>query len=394
MKYNNAIWLLIFTSFFLPACSRKDILPADVGEPVPYTPDATRRWQEIMNDAEFSLFKTAYQRSVVDSRVQATNAAFHTIFMPTNIALENAGWTADKINTATPEVLDSMLAYYIVIGRYTRENIEVPMPKSFPLNTLLIDPTLSGANTSTPYVYKLYVSTWEDSLMINGKTVAPLDRSEDALNGQVYKIDKFVSRPTLSLIEYIQSQPRFSMLLEAINASVPHYTYPADYNNPEWVARMTNVVQARPTLFLPTNAAFARSGFNTVEDIEKFIERSLPVAAPYYDENLFYRYPYTSMDSLLRPHGFSVLPGNSIYDNIYFYKDLIKNPAALTGFILQPGVPSQEGPITVETSFKVENNRVMVAGYLSRAAYQPIVEADIECLNGIIHVVDDFIMEP
>jgi uncharacterized surface protein with fasciclin (FAS1) repeats len=380
------------------ACSKKDILPEEVGEPVPYVPDATRNWQQVMNDPEFSLFKAAWSRSKMDSLVRRNNSAFHTVFMPVNTAFEAAGWNSDKINATASTDLDSLLRYYVVVGRYTSENIALPSPRPYLLNTMAVNPRVTGATVARPYVYRFYVSAEADSLVINGKGVGLMSKSEEALNGQVYKLEKMVTKPKVTLIEYIRSEPRFSMLLAAINASTPYYTYPANYNNPQWITKMGNGVQSRPTLFLPTNRAFSNSGFNTIADIQAFIAPSTPVEGPFYDENRFYLYPTTSMDSLLNAHGFSVLMGGFstlTWDNIFFYRDLKKNPATLSGYLLQPGQFSQEGNVMMKTVIKTENNRVMVGSFYNKnAPFQAIAEADIECLNGIIHVVDDFILKP
>lgn len=397
MKRGKSL-LILLTAFLLAAsCSKKDILPEAIGEPVPYTPEATRNWEEVMNDAEFNLFKTAYNRSVLADRIKATNSVFHTIFMPTNTAFENAGWTLDKINATTPEQLDSLLAFYVVTGRYTREALQAPQPRNYPLNTLLTNATLPGTSSRAPYQYRLRIGNWNDSLTLNGRSIMPWSSSEDVLNGYVFKITKLVPLPTMSLIDYLKSQPRFSMLLEAINAS-PHYYELANWegnygHDPDFIIKLTNNTSARHTIFAPTNRAFANSGFHTIEDINNRIEASLPIQPAHYDEDNRYQYPSTAMDSLLRAHGFAALSSNP-YDAVFYYKDLQKSAAQLTGFLIHPSSPYQSKKTIIETSFVSDNDQVTIGSFRSSGPRQPIVEADIECYNGVIHVVDDFIMNP
>lgn len=395
MRIKN-ILLLVWSCVLLGLCSckKEEVMPAPIGQPIPYVPEATRDWQTVMNDAEFSTFKTAYNKSTIASLIKKSNSAFHTVFMPTNKAFDADGWTIDKINAANSSTLDALLAYCFVSGTYSETTLRLYMHRSYPLNTLLTREDLPGDLNGNPYTYRLYVGTWQDSLMVNGVPINKWDRREAALNGYVYKLDKWMSKPIdMTVLEYMESQPRFSMLLDAINASPPYYASEGAWSNdPMFMDILGFTGYGRNTYYLPTNKAFANSGFHSLQDINDRIEASFPIGEPYYDNNQFYRYPRTAMDSILMPHGFS-LYGNQ-YDAVFFLKDIMTYPQPLTGFVTTPGSAYGNPNVVVETSFKVQDNWLQVAGFISKENYQPVKEGDIFCLNGVIHVVDDHLMKP
>lgn len=398
------VLLLGLLTLALGACNKEDIMPAPVGEPVPYKPAATRTWQAIMQDADFSTFNAAWKRSNMNAWIVKTNSQFHTLFIPTNKAMADAGWTDGRVNLANVTELDSLLAYYVVAGMYTPANLKVPMNRSMVLNTMLTRPGVLGYNTNQPYRYRLRVGSFMDSLMVNGKTMGKWQDAEEATNGSVYKINQMVYKPVRTMAEYVKSDPRFSMLLTAIETSVPYYEIDWKYSNdPLYMDYLTGSsnMALRTTLFLPTNQAFANSGIKTEQDIHDIIARSLPIGDPDYDENMFYQTPTTSIDSMLRPHGFSISKGGFVItytsggtDLVFYKNDLLNNPGQLSAFLYQPGQAYYGGDIRIETSFANQNGTLMVRDWKSTGPWQPIVEADIECLNGVIHVVNDFIMKP
>lgn len=385
--------ILFFLAIQLFSCKKEDILPPEIGSPIPYTPDATRNWVTVLNDADFSLFKTAYEKSNIKTWVKSSATAFQTVFIPTNKAFESAGYNLANINNTSAETLDSLLAYYIVPGMYNEDDLKMFIHRSFPLNTLLKSTTIPGSSTFNPYVYRIYVGTWNDSLAINGHTVGLWKNKEETTDGYVYKIDKMINKPTQTVLDFIKSQPRFSMLLEAINASSPYYESEYQWSSDPYFANVLSQIGVqRSTYYLPTNTAFANSGFHTLQDVNDRIERSLPIGDPFYDDQFFYQYPRTAIDSILMPHGFSLFRNE--YDAAYFKMDLMNYPTYLGGFIVQNGSPYQNGDVVVETSFKVQNNQLFVAGYRSKEEYQPLTETNIFCLNGVVHVVNSHLMKP
>lgn len=403
-EYYTAFMLLLVI-LGMTACTKEDIMPAPVGEPVPYTPEATRTWQAIMGDADYSTFNAAWKRSNMEAWIKRTNSQFHTLFIPNNKALTDGGWTADRVSTAPVAQLDSLLAYYVVAGLYSPTNLQTSLNRSMVLNTILTRTTgIPGYSASQPYRYRLRVGTWNDSLMVNGKTIGKWQDAELATNGCVYKLSHMVFKPTQTLIQYIKSDPRFTMLLTAIDTSAAYYEIDWKYSNdPQYITYLTSSssMALRTTLFLPTNQAFANSGITTVQDIRDRIERSLPIGDPDYDENRFYQYPITAIDSMLQPHGFSLSRGGfqlsytSGGTDLQFYKnDLLKKPGQLSGFLYNPGQPSYSGDVRMETGFANQNGTLMVRDWKSTGPWQAVIEADIECLNGVIHVVNDFIMKP
>ncbi|WEK35898.1 MAG: fasciclin domain-containing protein [Candidatus Pseudobacter hemicellulosilyticus] len=397
MNTKNTCRLLLIVSLVLTmvACGHKDILPDPIGEPVPYTPDGARSWRTIMDEPKYSFFKAAWNRSPIETRIKNSNSAYQTLFIPTNDAFTAAGWTMEKINASSEAVLDSLLAFYVVPGLYKPVTLSTPTHRSIPLNTVLRRTTVPGYSTSQPYIYKLYIGVWKDSMMVNGVPNSKWEENEPAVDGHVYALSRMVTKPTQLMIEYIRSQPRFSMLAMAIDSGNARYTGIYNSNSSNYINFLTggSVIQrGKATLFLPTNQAFSNSGYNTKDDISARIRQSWPIAYNYNEPGTnFYKRPRVGMDSVLMPHGFALSRNTS--ENILFGKDLLQYPETFSGFMTKIGQSGYEEHFILETSFANQNGMLMVRDWRSPAGdWQPIVESDIECLNGVIHVVDGWLM--
>ena|GEM_PF-2279519 len=400
MKKMNKMLLAAVVMLLVASCTKKDIQPAPVGEAVPYTPPATRKWQAVMKDPSYTYWNAAWRRSRMDTLVGGSGAAYYTVFMATDKAFTDAGWTMAKINAADTADLDTLLAYHVAPGFYRPDNLST-LRGSLALKTLLTSVHVADHSPGNPYIYKLYAGYQSDSLVIDGKAVNKWKTGEEALNGYVYPIESLLKKPEMSMLQYLESDPRFSLFLAAIRISDQVYSdnYVSIFNeqflagNPDY-----GVVS---TLFAPTNRAFENSGFHSAADIQAYVDMSLVdgyLPQPDYDSNFFYQQPVTAIDSLLFPHGLEAFRAGSgggyITDLSFFTNDILLNGAAISGMLIKPGQLYNNPPVLVHLRFSSDNDRPMVLRLGSARAPLPLVETNIKVLNGVIHVVDESLLLP
>lgn len=386
-----AVWMpALLVLLQLGACTKKDILPEPVGEPVPYKDTALRTWKEMMEKPGYTLWKAAWNRSDMNTIAAADKAgAFVTVFMPTDQAFTAAGWTLEVINNAGKETLDSLLSYHIVSGKYTPDNIANTRGSSL-LKTLLTNTEVMGANPYQPYIYTLYTGYLNDSLVVNGVRAAKWGTGQAAADGYVYTTAVVLQKPMQTMWQYIESNPEFSLFKAAVEKS--DFEYSMGWSGMNNQMYLMGTLGFEYTLFLPSNKAFEAAGFYTDEDIQNYINRSLPVKDPDYDENWFYVTPTTSIDSILMAHGLDAyLYGGSVNYPVsaaYFSNDLVQNAADLSGVEIRPGTMYSNPPGMIHVDFSVVNGEPRVKRYKANQTPMPLAQRDIRVLNGVIHVVD------
>jgi uncharacterized surface protein with fasciclin (FAS1) repeats len=393
--YSNS-WLVLMLMLVMAAgCTKDDIMPEPIGDKIPYTAPGTKTWQAIAQDAPYTLWNAAWKRSHLAEWVIRSGTAYQTVFLPTDQAFANAGWTLATINAADIADLDSLLAYHIVEGFYKPENIN-GIKGSLQLKTLLKSETVKGYRPDKPYTFKLYAGYYADSLMIDGKAVNKIDKGFEAINGYVFPVASLLARPKMSIWEYLESEPRFSLFVAAMHIS--NEIYLADYISIDHEAFLRGdygpLVMA--TLFAPTNNAFIKHGFNTPDDIRAYVEKSLPIPYPDYDENWFYQQPVTAIDSLLFPHGlegyrFSAGSGFPV-DVSFFTNDITDNGNAISGMLIKPGQMYNSPPAVLNLSFSSSSGMPMVKRLNSTKEATPLLDTNIKLYNGVVHVVDDLLM--
>lgn len=392
-----SVLLLLLVLVLAGACTKKDILPEPIGEKVPYTGAPTKSVKEIMDGASYTYWKAAWNRSGMAAVIKNGGAAYHTLFMPTNQAFEAAGWTMNKINTATVADLDSLLSYHVVKGLYKPENF-TGIQGNVLLTTVLKRGDLPGYNDQQPYIYNLSAGVSGDSLLVNGLPANKWSAGEEATDGYVYPVAHLVPKPETNMWQYLEADPRFSLFVAAMRMSdevymengvgISHETYLSGF-----------VPVIRFTLFAPTNKAFQQSGFNTEDDIRAYMERSLPLGYADYDENWYYQQPKTAIDSLLFVHGLETYEagtGNYTYPiNLSFYSnDLAQNSTQLSGLLLKPGEMYNNPPVAVHLAFSAVNGKPMVKRLGSTRAPMALTQTNINTTNGVIHVLDEGLLLP
>ncbi|NML23592.1 hypothetical protein HHL16_22120 [Pseudoflavitalea sp. G-6-1-2] len=392
IPHNKFFTALLVLAVAFVGCRKKDVMPEPVGEPVPFT-GATKKWQQLIEEGNnFSLFQAALKRSSLNTIIEKSGSAFLTFFLPVNKAMEEAGWTLDKINAADPKHLDSMLTYCIVAGQTLPGAFTSPGSKT--LATLSKRDDVPNFSSSQLYTDFLFVGSHNDSVCVNGQTQSKWSEAQLATNGAIYPVSRMVPRPTKTLIQYIAEDPRLEFYSEAIRINDSLYT--SEWRDIQVVMALTGGPSvAQHTLFAPSNEAFKKAGFQSVDDIRNYSLATWPIPWPETGEDGYFHVPVTSMDTLLFPHGtglYQILGGKDLSGPVFFTNDLIDNGASLTGMPLTTSSPGYLPPLFIPLAFSSPDKEPLIKLLKSNRQPVPIADKNIRTLNGVIHVVDNLFM--
>jgi uncharacterized surface protein with fasciclin (FAS1) repeats len=181
----------------------------------------------------------------------------------------------------------------------------------------------------------MYINT-AGGVKINGiSTVTKTDIN--ATNGVIHKVDKVIGLPTV--VTHAIANPNFSTLVSALTRS----------DMPNFAGILSGTTSAPFTVFAPTNAAFA----------SLLTELSLPNLAAI---------PTATLENALKYH---VVTGANVAST-----DIMNNMNVTT---------FQGGTFTITTT-----GGVKITDANSRIAN--VVATDVQCSNGIIHVLDKVIL--
>ena len=391
-RYNPILAALLALTIAFSSCRKEDVMPEPVGEPVPFT-GATKNWEKLVQEgSNYSHFQAAIKRSSLNTIIEKSGAAYLTIFLPVNKAMEEAGWTLDKINAADPKDLDSMLTYCIVTGQQLPGTFSSPGSKTLP--TLSKREDLPNFSSWQLYTDFLFVGSHNDSVCVNGHTQTKWSEAQLATNGVIYPVTKMVPRPTQTLLQYIDTDPRLHFYSEALRISDSLYT--AEFREVQVMTLLTGGPEVpQVTFFAPSNEAFRNAGFQSVDDIRDYCLATWPIPWSEIGEDGYYHIPTTSMDTLLFPHGtiyYQLGGGKDKSGLIFFTNDLIDNGAALTGMRLSESSPGYMPPLSIPLAFSTSNKEPLIKLLHSNRQPVPIADKNIRVTNGVIHVVDNLFM--
>ncbi|MBS0027547.1 fasciclin domain-containing protein [Chitinophaga sp. 22321] len=382
--------LLLFLLAFA-ACRKQDIEPEPVGEPVPHESGPDKTWQQQLTASSYTRFREAWQRSGMDQKVKQDGAGFHTLIVPTDKAFDEAGWTPEKIKTAESEVLDELLSYYIMPARLLPENIAA-VKGSAPAVTLS-SRSLDRENWYQDYVDFQFLAKSGDNLLVNGIALGKWGQQLEGTNGVIYSIDHLISKPQQTMWEYLQSQPRFSLYVDAL--LICDSLYQSAYI-PQPLSLLKSASSfAQFTLFAPNNDAFIKNGFHNAEDILQYCLRSWPLPPPDYDENMYYQQPVISIDSILMACGPEVANASQLTGTearvgpVFFSNDLVWNATALSGLELYAGQPYNSPPVGISLSFIDNNGQPGIRRINTNYPYIGLKSANIRVINGVVHEIGD-----
>lgn len=414
---------IYFTLLIFVACT-DEFMPEPVGEVV--SPAEHALLTEVLSASDYSLFNAAWERSNIDQVITEEYPNAKMLFLiPTDEAMQAAGYTAANINNAAIDDLDALVRYHVLNGHITHEQLLASVSDQI-FSSLLIHPEFkegikSGISSqiTVPYRYQHHLLALEDNKLIdNGKTVAtnewiPVDK------GSVIPIHQIAEMPTKQMIDILREDERFSLFLSALEMNVIEYDdyyiqrrqfrfYQGFQYLTDWYYTTKNGFRSeelpphiiRFTLFAPTNDAFHQVGIYTQNDLKRLNQRSVVQ----YNGNTLRSTP---SDSLLYLHRISAealapisgsgnttlrIATNTSGANTVFYDHMLTN-GFLRNYALTTIAGNSFRPTRIDYDFgRNPAGQVTIKQEGASAVPATIIEASINTFQGPIHVVDKLIV--
>ena len=393
----------------IASCRKAEFMPVPEGTAIPHT-DITITLKDVLNASPYTLFKTAWERSDMNSIIKAKgNKAPFTLLVPTDAAFIADGLTLDVINKTTPALLDSILLYHTISSGLSLNDIK-NRKDSFKGLSLLQNPYLkvapaagaTGATTFDIYSYLQYIKVEDGTLLVNGKACGKLTPTE-AKDGLLWPIDHVLHKPTKTLLQALQDDGRFGMYIElglqndalynelTFGIVVHDFTqglvllpYYANYN-----------VTFSSVYAIP-DAVFHAAGYQTVEDVMKLNDRN---PLPTVDWDTYSVIGGLATDTLVGYHRwgtmfsyYDVNSGRGDINALNFYSPDLTT-AVLNNYTVVTSGPYGTYPIyPMPLDFGTQNGAITVNVKGSNHPAAKITESDINTLMGPIHVVDHFMV--
>ncbi|MGJ1375897.1 hypothetical protein ACR79Q_07050 [Sphingobacterium multivorum] len=437
-KSINAVWyiLLLCTTavFVLLSCQKTEFMPELVGEEVPYKNEASQDVTQLLTTHnEAKVFLAAWQKSniVALSKAAGVNTKV-TVLAPTDNALKQVGITLETIQKMTTEEAADFVQFYSFLGDLN----QIKLGKY----SLMVRSMLKNQNYRVPfydntepvgrrydiYAYRHYLAVKDGDLLVNGKSKGKL-AYEPATNGGIYMLEKVIEKPTMTILEALIADGRFTFFVESQRLSEEmFYEKMLDDIEPLWGYRMSKeeflsyYPEARvsyqrgwdidkdpfynelPNLnltatFAPTDDAFRKAGFNSVADILAFNAKRGDVR---YDDLYFEprgSYPTDTLFSFHRNWGRVFATEDPAYgiamsNNTVFYSNDL-DPALLNDYYVNIGGSSQvQYAYKMPLAFSKNGNQIQMKIKETEQAPINIIETDINTVNGPIHVVDNLLL--
>ncbi len=279
-------------------------------------------FQTIAADSRFQFLTVAVHRAKLSETLDDKKAEL-TLFAPTDQAFKDAGFkTIQDVATAPVDDLKKILLYH-VLGSEIKA-AQIPLAANTAVNTLDGTPIYATRQANPAKVF------------INGVRVIQADL--DCKNGVIHVIGKVLNPAIGNIVQTAQANPKLSYLVAAVLR--------ASQGNVNVAAVLSGTGPF--TVFAPTNDAFKKAGFLTIEAIN---------AAP---------------PSALTP----ILTYHVIGARI-FSSDLTEGAEPTT-------VNGAKVKISLTGGPKVKGN--------SNTTASNIVITDIVCTNGVVHVIDQVLL--
>lgn len=291
--------------------------------------DSASDIRTVLGASPFHLFNQAFQRLKLDSAF-----GVYTILAPTDSVMQAAGLTSSVIDALSIDSLYKIVAYHTLFNTYNDSVLE-NSPMSLQAKTLRQDVYYNQAQNSPG---TLIAQTLQQSLYIWKKGVlyvngAPANNGElplRARNGWIWPVNRLITAPRNTTWEIIQSRPELSMyrtayqLIDSFYRQTGFYIVYWDTALFSIPAYQNTIIygSANYTFFAPTNNAFARAGFNTVDDIRQYVVKAVPGRDNHNSTGVSYN--YIAMDSVLKEHFLGGV-------NTLMYQDLL-TPAVNNGW--------------------------------------------------------------
>ena len=396
------VFILLVTT--LVSCRKAEFMPQPEGQVVPHT-DITLTLKEALAASPYTLFKTAWKRSDMDSILKAKgNKVPFTLLVPTDAAFIAAGVTLEVINKTSPALLDSMLLYHTLSAAINLEDMQrrkenLKGKTLLPNTNLQVMAAVFGASVYDPYYYLHYLKLTDGTLFINGKTVGK-SVPVQAKDGTLWPIDRVLHKPTKTILQALRDDGRFKLYLElnerndALYAELTYGIKPHDFTA-NLIPDYNNTVTFTSIFAIP-DAVFHAAGYQTVDDVMALNDRN---PLPTVDFDTYSVIGGLATDTLIGYHRW----GNmfAYYDPNYgwgqqaannFYSNDLTNEV-LSGFTLVNSGSYGTYPLyLMPLDFEKSNGVTTVKVTGSNRPAAKILESDINTIMGPIHVVDHFMV--
>ncbi|MFC3196693.1 fasciclin domain-containing protein [Parapedobacter deserti] len=459
--------ILVALTFFL-SCNKKEFMPPQEGEAVAFV-DTTLTVQAYMaEDTEHSLFWRAWRRSGIVSQLHALNPDYRfTVFLPSNAAMQEAGLDVSWISRASQQQLDSVVQYHVIPIQITPESFaaQTLYTGTIGLETMRLERDYvktvhrQSANNDVPMNFRYKVSLINGKVRINNQNVGEAIQCKLLKGGTVFPINRVLQKPRKSTRQVLVEDGRFSLFLgirryndslynvlangEASKTiSVPYesnqyvagvrlwfsfYRWEASYVAPmlnylsdihyqydHMSGAFLSVKQIFPlTVLIPTDEAFHRAGFQTLDDLIAFNHR-VPLAESY--DGIARCLP---TDSILNYHFMGAntrATPNLIFSknrNQYISGAIVPQPPLIyyanelrNEWIGNLMVDQHMLRIDIGSSHElhagvppldfIRDGEEAVQVRVKGSEYEPatLIEKDIETYTGVIHVLDRLLVPP
>lgn len=426
-------WLALLIVILISSCQKEEFQRPVHGEQVPYIDSLDLSIAEILLDPEYSLFKEIWDRADMENVIKSAGNSKdqYTVFVPSNAAWTDASWTEEKIRRASPEELQRILEPHIVRTNLIHL-VDVTRPGNVFVYSLSQHPTIKYTASLHPYRHIIAIDWNKERLFINGE-----EHGEKfpvlASDGCVWGTNKILETPQLTAWETLKRDPRFSIytgllertdreyveIFKQANGHYPDFEddveRPYARHTPDRLGMMIRqaysgelFVTDLNTFFIPTDDAFRKAGFASVDDLIAFnVERGYPSVTWQDSGDLngsgFYRIVGEfATDTLLDFHHnwgfrFADAPYRREGHRNLFYSNDLRNEVVYdfpVGSLNIQYFTERGGFVRAETDyykmpFVFENNLIKIPNTEVSSEW---IEDNIVTLNGVLHGVKNLLL--
>lgn len=423
---NGIAVFLIYSAFlFQSSCKQNEFIPPAVGEKIPFENKSFKPLTDVIQESSANIFKTAWAKSnmikILDS-IGKDKTEF-TLLIPSDQAFEKVGINLQKVNQMTSNSLDTLLLYYTIRNRL-KDTVLKNRNDNLIAYTLLyekgyltlnrffdIEPINNNLYDFERYFYRHALKIQDNNLFVNGTYVGQ-NKYVPTSTGSVYFIEKVIPRTGKTVLEILESTPKFSLFLETLKYSDELYELeyakknegrkinrPSFANRHLWQKGENSLVLFQ-TFFFPTNKAFEKVGIKTIEDIKRFNQErfkpSWKLEGGNY--NMEGQFP---IDSLLDYHvslgfysNYSRLNWrfNKRSDKRWIYSNLFSEEKLLKKLVYSNSDFNLNEEILWPFIHQIDNNGRFLIGLSGSNQMSMVDEPNIPSLMGPIHAMDDLII--
>ncbi|RAJ80254.1 fasciclin domain-containing protein [Chitinophaga dinghuensis] len=400
MKKNNNFFILSFCLLlvFISACTKTEEPPKPIGGKLPFDSTVNKSLAQLVDSIpEASIFSAAIKRTSIrrymDSLAGKNPSGPYTMFVPTNKAWQDAGFTADNIGAVPVATLDTMIRYLTIPGGIPANTANLFGETNYYPITYR-DRTITRSQVPSPflswttmyYYYRIIVGMTDGVLRLNGKAVSK-QAGISATNGTLYLLDSMVNKPYYESYQVLRYDTAFSFYMAALKKSNALYVAKGIIGQFNDTATLVLTVgsdqpgkEPFAITFAPDNNAFRKAGFNAIADINSYIDKSALASAPNYTQMR------TNMDSILVNH--QLLSNYNTVNPALTY--LYSTDFRLGLYSVNLSNAPQPGAVFVTN---INGQAVLHRqDYPQGRGAAIIAPSDITTLTGVIHRVDNLLL--